>query len=39
MWLIYAVIAMVSPAALFLTRNWLRRRPAAAAENAPPANA
>jgi MFS family permease len=24
MWLIYAFIAMVSPVALFLTRNWLR---------------
>jgi POT family proton-dependent oligopeptide transporter len=24
MWLIYALIAMVSPIALFLTRNWLR---------------
>jgi MFS family permease len=29
MWLIYALIALVSPVALFLTRGWLRRRPAA----------
>ena len=31
MWLIYALIAMVSPVALFLTRTWLRRPEAAPA--------
>jgi MFS family permease len=34
MWLIYAVIAMFSPVALFLTRGWLRRRPGPAAGSA-----
>jgi hypothetical protein len=39
MWLIYALIAMVSPIALFLTRSWLRQRPAAPAGSGPPTNA
>jgi proton-dependent oligopeptide transporter, POT family len=34
MWLIYAFIAMVSPVALFLTRNWLRGGARAAATQA-----
>ena len=35
MWLIYALIAMVSPVALFLTRGWLRRHPTTPIESAP----
>jgi MFS family permease len=35
MWLIYSLIAMVSPIALLLTRAWLRRRPATPSGSAP----